>query len=671
MGAAKGFSEVPPPWHLKIRRLGAPFAANWDDYPMTEKLIYYPLGLLDRFLDPGVAANVGLICAHLFCGFGFYIAARYFGADCILAVGFSLLYALSYYIFIRGWGHIVLSCYGHLPLMLVIFDQALKERAHRRPWAVWGAAGIAAASALLNPYYWFFFLAMAGLIGLVWIARGSAGEGVYALGCMAGSVVIFFLGQTDYYLNAWRHGSNHDAVSRSLNAILENGLRLPSLIWPSFHYIRPWSDFAVRHYFSQAWPIGEGISPFLGIAGVLGLVCLTCACFVKASRGKPVPVEGWAAAFAMAFATLGGLDYLMGSFGFVLLRSVNRYSIIILTCVLIFLSARLFPRLPKLTKYACLILLLLLSAGEITMLQRSFLPAWREIGPRVHSDRVFSKKLEGLLPRGAAIFLLPVWVFPEAVPQGDMPDYDHFRTYVWSDHLRFSYGSDRGRRREQWQSEAAQQPPVEMIRRLEKAGFSALVIERKAYCDNGAEIERGLRQAGIGVLVDSPDRELVAYRLTPEGHPEVPFPTNPTLVLGGDFYGWETEKKAGSRWSWASRSAKLHLFAGTPQSSVVLTFRLNGLKSQKIIFFLDGKQVGEPLRLPEAASRYVVLRWTPAKEKTVLQLRTDTTGKRLQLANDTRVIAFGVFDPELKVVPGVLPEPLITVLESKPQVMIK
>ncbi|HEX5097986.1 MAG TPA: hypothetical protein VFV94_00730, partial [Polyangiaceae bacterium] len=61
LGVAKGFASFPAPWNLQVSQLNAPFGADWNDYPHTEKLIYYAWGALLHFFSAGVAANIMLL----------------------------------------------------------------------------------------------------------------------------------------------------------------------------------------------------------------------------------------------------------------------------------------------------------------------------------------------------------------------------------------------------------------------------------------------------------------------------------------------------------------------------------------------------------------------------------------------------------------------------------
>jgi phosphoglycerol transferase len=136
------------------------------------------------------------------------------------------------------------------------------------------------------------------------------------------------------------------------------------------------------------------------------------------------------------------------------------------------------------------------------------------IARQVAADREFTAKMEAVLPDGAMVFQLPVMDFPES-PQPGIPSYDHFRPYLYSSNLRYSFGSMKGREREKWQAavqgklfEAATlDREAGMIRvnqanaraavdELKRLGFAAIYINRNGFPDRGKGIEEALLELG-------------------------------------------------------------------------------------------------------------------------------------------------------------------------------
>jgi hypothetical protein len=63
---------------------------------------------------------------------------------------------------------------------------------------------------------------------------------------------------------------------------------------------------------------------------------------------------------------------------------------------------------------------------------------------------------------------------------------------------------------------------------LEKHGFSAILINRKAYEDQGGALENGFLAAGVDRLMENPD--FIVLRIEPIANPELPvIPDRKTL----------------------------------------------------------------------------------------------------------------------------------------------
>jgi hypothetical protein len=138
------------------------------------------------------------------------------------------------------------------------------------------------------------------------------------------------------------------------------------------------------------------------------------------------------------------------------------------------------------------------------------------------SDRTFVRSLETALPPEAMIFMLPVVDCPEGARVRKATDYEHFRLYLFSTRLRFSYGSDKGRPREAWQRRVESLEPEAMAAALERTGFAGLVVNRKAYPDGAQELREALARAGRVEAWESPDHDFLFVRLVPSSSPLPP-----------------------------------------------------------------------------------------------------------------------------------------------------
>jgi len=306
------------------------------------------------------------------------------------------------------------------------------------------------------------------------------------------------------------NGSNPFVVVRNYAGVELYALKPIELIVPVVHRISALGEWGMNHYARQAYVVGEVGSPYLGIVGIVGLFLLLweAARHLIGQNLKQVPFHLWFVLWTLSFSIVGGVNSLLAVCGIVLFRSGNRYSIVILTFVLLFL-VRYLSTLTRnwkwipVTALAGAIMLLGLLDQIPTSPTREMIAETRKA---VRADAKMAANLEARLPANAMIFQLPIMEFPEVPPIRGVASYEHFRPYLYSRHLRYSYGSDKGRTRERWQSETEQFGTARLTGILEQYGFSAILINRKGYEDGAAGLLGELKSLGkTNMLAESPE----------------------------------------------------------------------------------------------------------------------------------------------------------------------
>jgi hypothetical protein len=354
-------------------------------------------------------------------------------------------------------------------------------------------------------------------------------------------------------------------------------------------------------------------------------------------------LEFWVAAYTAAFAVVGGLNYLLGSLGFVMLRGGNRYSIVILCAALLF-CCRSFHRIRSIAaRRLVLVAIFLAGAAEVAAIN---IPARRNVDrtlfDRVDSDRAFARELEGGLPPGAMVFQLPVVGFPEVPPIHEMNCYEHFRPYVWSKALRFSYGAHKGRLTSLWQSAIVRQGPDVFLPFLEACGFDALMINTAGYPDKAAALEDDLARRGCPVIARDRPGSLVAYRLKPrhEGRP----PSPPVFLLNG---GWWDRLEANAEAAWA-KGTRSDILLDTPRIGQPYVFEcaLSSLCPQNVKVSVEGREIANLDLQPGQESRLRV-DLTAEHPTTLLRFVAAHDG-RVPGNGDPRRLAFQILHPQFR-----------------------
>jgi len=90
------------------------------------------------------------------------------------------------------------------------------------------------------------------------------------------------------------------------------------------------------------------------------------------------------------------------------------------------------------------------------------------------------------------VFQFPYLPFPEGAPVHHVESYDHFRGFLHSKTLRWSFGAMKGREWDLWQELLAARPVDDAVERLCFAGFGGIHVDRRGYGDNGFALEKRL-----------------------------------------------------------------------------------------------------------------------------------------------------------------------------------
>jgi phosphoglycerol transferase len=435
----------------------------------------------------------------------------------------------------------------------------------------WGSAVICILTACGGIYYAFFacgFLLLAGLVGS---ARQKRWQPLASGGALTGILIgAGLLNISPTLLYAAEHGKNRIAGVRASGESEIYGLKLTQLLLPvGGHRIDELAEINHRYNNNPIARGNENQVATLGVIGSIGFLLLLARslCGWRAIRAasvserekwsnrcSPLPdgrgsdcsvsvnqrtqaapdattVEDGLAAlnlFALLLATVGGFGSLLDLSGFHNIRAYNRicvyvafFSLFAIVLLLERIRGRLSfsPKASWIFGGALVGLALLGGLDQCSSVHSGRLPfSWlngRKTTAQFHSDAAFVKELEESLPHGTMIFQLPYVAFPESPgPTPRMPDCDHFRPYLHSTTLRWSYGAMKGRKTDAWQKWVAEQPLEVMVAALIDAGFGGIYLNRQGFTDNGAALERDLARLLDSRPILSTDETLVFFELT-------------------------------------------------------------------------------------------------------------------------------------------------------------
>lgn len=541
-----------------IERLGAPFGAHWNGYPTPDKMLMLLLGGLTHVIGLFAAANAGLLLAQWGAALAFYFTARWLRVRWEWAWAGALLYAYTYHTFHRGLAHFSFVFTWTVPLGLLAVWLVAQSR--RLEWRSRGAVvclGAAVALGVSSPYNLLFWGQL-----LVWalLAQwfGSRRRANLEIGFAAGAAAVAAFLVTN--AEVWIHVQEPEGLpllARNYGGTERYALKpLELFIPPQYH---PWdvlAYFGDRYNRWSDWR-GEDYMPYLGLAGIAGLVWLALAAARSLLRRRPVPGQALAAGWLTAYASVGGLTNVLAFFaGFQIFRATNRVAIFLSALVLIFLMVRLSrftagwkPRWRVATALG------LAAIGVLDQVPRRWPEAvYERVRADVESDRQLGRELEAALPPGAMIFQIPVLGFPEVLPPHRLVDYEHFRPYLATSTLRFSYGAAKFRSRSRWQRDLENLAVEPLVRRLESYGFAALYLNRKGYEDRAERMLAELAALGYTRRLQSRGGYQIVVFLNPTTQPKRPL--GRVLTFGR---GWHPRPPSDPI-RWASGDAAISYF---------------------------------------------------------------------------------------------------------------
>ena len=508
-----------------VPELGAPHTADWNDYPLTEKPLVILTGWLARAIGVFAAANVALMLAQVLAAVSFYAAARLLGGAWLWAFSGAMVFAFARYAFAQGLHHLTVTYCWHVPLCLIV--------------GIWMMRGVgiefgtgrfrfallvALITGAQNTYYTNMFAQLVLLGGLLQGWRRGWQAALPAVSIVAAAAVAFLLMNVNTFGYSLINGRNSGTVVRSYHWLEIYGLKLVDLVVPPpDHPFPPFAEWGEAHLKEIVLSPGEmPPSAYLGVLGLGALAWLVIDSWRRvASEGK-LPLEAWLILWIILYAEVGGLNGVAGTLGVELFRTTTRYSIFILGLVLLYAVRRLSSVAWGKTAwaYGAAILFSMFALWEQTppMVSAGDL---EETARAVASDREFTEKMEERLPPQAMVFQVPVMDFPESPAHG-IGAYDHFRPYLYSHHLRFSFGSDKGRPQQQWQHNLTQLQLSDVVSQLESYGFSALYVNLNAFTDKGARLVKALKDMGQGDTFANDQGDLLCVLLKPSAQPVKP-----------------------------------------------------------------------------------------------------------------------------------------------------
>jgi hypothetical protein len=644
-----------------IDRLAAPFGADWSLYPVGDAPTFALAGLLARSVGPFAAVNL-LSCALIVAAaLSFYLCARRLRWRPEWAACGALLFAFSNY-HLRWLVTLSFSQTWTLPPLLLLCAAAARpapvvSAGRRRSlllaaciglWLGWG-----------NPYFVFFagcVIAGAFILNRLRAAPWRRLAPLAVLTFAMGATVL--VAHWSFFAAKLADTGGTEQFDRGYTGAELYALKpLDLVVPPEDHRSHLLRDIG-RIYASDTALKGEPFYNYLGLVGIAGLVLLATVALRRAAQPAPnrrVPDAALGALWCGLIATVGGGTAALALGGIDWFRASNRIGVFFSLWALLFLFGALHRATRNRPRWIALALAAVIGiAGWFEQTPwYDYVSARATASGKLAADRAAVSAIEQSAGMHAAIFQLPAVPFPEAGRTRRMADYEHFRPFLVSETLRFSYGALRGPASANWTAATARLDAPELVARLQDTGFSALWIDRRGYEDNADSLIARLRALSLTEIPTLRAGEIAVFRLQPRspalapnlGDARIlplwdPFADNPPAERPWllDCGNWSPAERAPGRvWRWARREATLGIDWRGPATEAELRFTANSAGDARLSIHADGREVAHIDLVGGQRRDYRV---TVPLVSGLQRLTFEYPGRLRRLGRDSRQIGF-------------------------------
>jgi hypothetical protein len=490
-------STIDNGWWWFNPMLGAPFGLDARAYPANSNVDQAVVWAVSTLAEPaGLAINVAWLVLVVLSGLSANWCMRKLGISIVAALVGGTLFALSPFAMYRNLEHFWLVIYlvPFVCTAALLLASGLPER-----W-YWGSSySVLLGGCVLigfNYVYYAFFgcfvLAVGALTGFLQYRRASLlAAGGLCIGLIATCTAL----NAAPSLYAWQQNGVPVIIREKVPAEAEvYGLKIRQLVSPLYQHrfapFRAWNNKETTANFPLET---ENTVARLGLVATLGFLALLAVLFVPRLVSSYEGARTLFAASQLSLAavllgTIGGFGSIFNLLVSPEIRAYNRITAFILffsvTAVAMLLDS-LFKTRPWRLVAAGLILAV--GVADQRMGAVSLNAARRRTAPEISAVAAFVTRLESRLPDGAMVLQLPFRTFLNDSGVHRMGSNDHLRLYVLSHSLRWSHPA-LSNEQMRWQQELTRLDRERLAPQLAAEGFSAVVIDRYGYEDNGAAI---------------------------------------------------------------------------------------------------------------------------------------------------------------------------------------
>jgi phosphoglycerol transferase len=652
-------------WYLQNPSIGAPQGLKMYDFPAVDNAAVIVLWLIS-LLTPNtiVVMNVFYLLTFPLTTISSLFVLQRLNLSYASSLISSLLYTFLPYHFMRDESHLFLSAYYFVPLVVMVLLWVMADKLRLIPSII--VCVLIGSAGVYYPFFSCFLMLVAGLSGALNQRRFRPLASAAMLIAITFAVLVINLSPTLVYL--YKNG-DAKVTERNPVGVEIYGLKISQLLLPVTGHRIPQLN-RLKSSYNENIELTESDAATLGLIGSLGFVGLLGLLLYRRRDDEQMTSSRAILSdlsilniFALLLGTVGGISALFALIVSAGIRSYNRisvfiafFSFIVLAIALDFIYRwRVKNSRSRIVFYASLAFLL--GVGIFDQTTRAFVPDYGGVKTEWKNDDDFISQIESSVPQGAMIFQLPYVPFPEHPRMNKMVDYDHFRGYLHSKNLRWSYGAMKNRDGDLWQRQVAGLPIDELVRALGFAGFAGIYLDRRGYEDNGAAQEMMLSNAVGAQPMVSRNGRLVFFNLTDYDnrlrarYSESEWQIKKEAILHpirlnwvGGFSGLEVGPD--KTWRWCSNEGELHVQNVSQRAreiSLEMSFATGHRWFDALI--ISGPLLSDQVRVNENPSFYSRTVTVPPGESVI---KFASTAQRVEAPLDPRVLVFRIENFKMK-----------------------
>lgn len=511
-------------WFWFIDRMAAPFQGGMNlDFSanLLQNADRFIMLVISMFTDdPIVIVNMTFLIIFPLCALNSYIVMRTIKLGRVLSSFGSCIFTLTPYIFYRSTSHLCLAFCIFVPfsILLCIWANDESDPRYMMPGKSFftrkNIASILMCLLIANNgigYYPIFTCFLLVVVMLCRIFRSRSFKSAVPAIMLVLFIILFFALAIAPHLIYITFTSGNSTAIRNISDVEIYSLNISQLFIPINGHGIPIVEALINRYNSNMLNINENQGSYLGIAGIIGFLLSLLVMFTKNTGDKKHDRElvlmSRLNICALLLAATGGFSALVGLV-FSMIRGYNRISIfisfisILTLCMVMQKYADRPGTFSTTTKKAvsgiCGAAFAVLCLADLLPTYGARDAIFESNRAQVESDRAFVKEIERELPEYSMVFQLPYHGTPECGPVNNMADYHLYIGQIFSDELRWSYGSPKGGSVDQWEKTVSALPTAEMINTICKADFNGIYIDNRAYTSDELSQLRGQIENVIG-----------------------------------------------------------------------------------------------------------------------------------------------------------------------------